>query len=275
MVNVTSNVKLSSSGSVPTTGTLQKGYMAFGNFGGENKLYGNVGSDVVDLIGDAKTVLYFQNQSELDTFLQGSDVPVGEWYASIAEKTYEQYGEWAAYKVNAAVSESEGSVERTFNMDLISGTGNSAAFYGSEPFSDGDAIMFGNYAHTRYFLYLNYDNEPNDFYPYYVYMNFKQVGGNQYYVEALSPANNAGEAPKSSLENVSSITVDHLDGNMQNYTCSGGVAPEDNNRLFLTLSPMSGQDASVSGYLVMKEILSDGEPWINWEEIKAMEANNG
>lgn len=88
MVNVISNVKMSSSGNVPITGTLQKGYMSFGNFGGENKLYGNIGSDVVDLIGDAKTVLYFQNQSELDTFLQGTDVPVGEWYAAVAEKVY-------------------------------------------------------------------------------------------------------------------------------------------------------------------------------------------
>lgn len=90
MVNVESNARLASSGDVPTAGTLQKGYMAFGNFGGKNKLYGNVGSEVVDLIGDAKTVLYFASQSELDTFLEGSDVPVGEWYAAVADKVYSQ-----------------------------------------------------------------------------------------------------------------------------------------------------------------------------------------
>ena len=89
-VDLVSNVKLATSGTTPTTANLPKGYMAFGNFGGKNEVYGNVGSEVADLIGDAKTVLYFQNQSDLDTFLQGSDVPVGEWYAAVAEKLYSQ-----------------------------------------------------------------------------------------------------------------------------------------------------------------------------------------
>lgn len=88
MVNVTSNVKLASSGTIPTTTNLPKGYMAFGNFGGKNEVYGNVGSQVVKLNGDPKKVLYFASQNKLDTFLKGSDVPVGEWYAAVAEKLY-------------------------------------------------------------------------------------------------------------------------------------------------------------------------------------------
>lgn len=271
-VDLVSNVKLASSGNVPTTANLPKGYLAFGNFGGENEVYGNVNDEVVKLVGNPKKVLYFTSQSELDTFLEGSDVPVGEWYAAVADTVYEQYGEWVAYKIKCITSAAE-LVEKTFTMDLVSGTSNSAAFYKTEPFSDGDAVSFGNYAHTRYFLYLTYQTAPDNFYPFYVYMNFRQVNDNQYYVEALSPATFAGEAPKSSLENVSSVTVDYLDGDMQNYTSSGGVAPEDNNRLYLTTSPMSRLGLINGGYLVMKEILSDGEPWIEWEEIKAMEAN--
>ena len=90
MVNVTSNVKLATSGATPTTTNLPKGYMAFGNFGGKNEVYGNVGSQVVKLNSDPKKVLYFASQTELDTFLKGSDVPVGEWYAAVADKVYSQ-----------------------------------------------------------------------------------------------------------------------------------------------------------------------------------------
>lgn len=89
-VDLVSNVKLATSGTTPTTANLPKGYMAFGNFGGKNEVYGNVGSQVVKLNSDPKKVLYFASQNELDTFLKGSDVPVGEWYAAVAEKLYSQ-----------------------------------------------------------------------------------------------------------------------------------------------------------------------------------------
>lgn len=89
-VDLVSNVKLATSGTTPTTANLPKGYMAFGNFGGKNEVYGNVGSQVVKLNGDPKKVLYFPSQEELDTFLKGSDVPVGEWYAAVADKVYSQ-----------------------------------------------------------------------------------------------------------------------------------------------------------------------------------------
>ena len=89
-VDLVSNVKLATSGTTPTTVNLPKGYMAFGNFGGKNEVYGNVGSQVVKLNSDPKKVLYFASQTELDTFLEGSDVPAGEWYAAVAEELYSQ-----------------------------------------------------------------------------------------------------------------------------------------------------------------------------------------
>lgn len=125
MANVTSNVELATSGTIPTTDTLPKGYVAFGNFGGKNEVYGNVGSEVADLIGDAKTVLYFQNQSELDTFLQGTDVPVGEWYAAVAEKVYPQAGEWATFNFTGEAGLVPFSTPITFD----SGSANASDYF--------------------------------------------------------------------------------------------------------------------------------------------------
>ena len=95
-VDLVSNVKLATSGATPTTANLPKGYMAFGNFGGKNEVYGNVGSQVVKLNSDPKKALYFASQTELDTFLKGSDVPVGEWYAAVADKVYPKEA-WASF----------------------------------------------------------------------------------------------------------------------------------------------------------------------------------
>lgn len=263
MVNVTSNVKLSSSGNVPTTGTLQKGYLSFGNFGGKNKLYGNVGSEVADLIGDAKTVLYFQNQSELDTFLQGTDVPVGEWYAAVADTVYEQYREWVAYKINLLdLSLSSRAAE----LSLIGNGINGLSFYNYQDDVDfgtglvGTQIQFGNYAHTRYFINLNYRYSTSQWAG---LMNFKQ-----------DPTASEYSVDFRDMENIDIMTDTHMEANMQNYTANPQVAPEDNTSMYLSFSSAAGGN-SVAGYLVMKEILSDGEPWIDWEEIKAMEANNG
>lgn len=149
MVNVASNVKLSSSGDVPTTGTLQKGYMAFGDFGGENKLYGNVGSEVADLISNAKTVLYFKNQSELDEFLQGTDVPVGEWYAAVAEKIYKQYGEWATFNFTGVAASSPYSAPITFN----SGSTNASDYFALS--DEGHQIVARNDVSTPIEVTLN------------------------------------------------------------------------------------------------------------------------
>lgn len=273
MVNVTSNVKLSSSGDVPTTGTLQKGYMAFGNFGGKNKLYGNIGSEVADLIGDAKNVLYFQNKSELDEFLQGTDVPVGEWYAAISEKNYEQYGEWAVFKLGLThlVGASE-ATQAWPPMTLIGGSDNASNFYqiGQPTTSDQiDAVVFGNYAHTRYYLYLDFDQTPGNHFPWDVIWQFKQANGNYYTVNVVGVGGN-------DIENTTVFKAEHFEGNMQNYTSSTAVGGEENIFVVNAYQAQSSLvDTNISGYLAVKEIIADGEPWINWEEIKAMEANNG
>lgn len=281
MVNVTSNVKLSSSGNIPTTGTLQKGYMAFGSFGGKNKLYGNVGSDVVDLIGDAKTVLYFASQSELNEFLQGSDVPVGEWYAAVAEKTYEQYGEWAAYKIGPVTMQQSASAY--VNDILLTQLGSSpgaSGFYttsASTIVPSGTVVDFVNYAHTRYYLYLDFDHTPTQSYQWVASMRFNQVNNPSGYYDIIVVGPSAVDGvPGSDMENVTALDANHFEGNMQNYTSATAVGGEENAHLHLMGTRYSSAaSVTLSGYLVMKEILSDGEPWIDWEEIKAMEANNG
>lgn len=276
MVNVTSNVKLSSSGNVPTTGTLQKGYMAFGNFGGENKLYGNIGSDVVDLIGDAKTVLYFASQSELDEFLQGTDVPVGEWYAAIADLIYEEYGEWAAYKIT--FEEVDGvAYKPTFTQIGASSNGN--AFYNLVPnesgiFTDGDVfywfdgiidtINMGNYAHTRYFLYST-DGYSDSLYGLDIRLRSRQKDGNAYSVDL--------NQDDFILEDVGGAALKaSINYSMDNYTGNPGIDAEDK-QYFTMWQGCSGDSAPFDPlYLVLKEIRSEGKPWINWNEILALDS---
>lgn len=89
MANINSNVKLITSDTTPTTSNLPSGNMAFGNVGGTAKLFGNIGSQVVEFTGGTgDNVIYFANEDELNTFLQGESVPSGEWYAAVAEEIY-------------------------------------------------------------------------------------------------------------------------------------------------------------------------------------------
>lgn len=89
MANINSNVKLITSDTTPTTSNLPSGNMAFGTVGGEAKLFGNIGSQVVEFTGGTgDNVIYFANEEELNTFLQGESVPSGEWYAAVAEEIY-------------------------------------------------------------------------------------------------------------------------------------------------------------------------------------------
>lgn len=149
MVNVTSNVKLATSGTTPTTTNLPKGYMAFGSFGGENKLYGNVGGQVVKLNSDPKKVLYFASQEELDTFLAGSDVPVGEWYAAVADKKYTVYGEWATFNFTGVAASSPYAAPITFN----SGSANASDYFALS--DTGYQIVAMNDASTSIEVSLN------------------------------------------------------------------------------------------------------------------------
>lgn len=146
MVNVTSNVKLATSGTTPTTANLPKGYMAFGNFGGKNEVYGNVGSQVVKLNSDPKKVLYFASQEELDTFLAGSDAPVGEWYAAVAEKVY---GEWATFNFTGVAASSPYSAPITFK----SGSANASDYFALS--DEGYQIVAMNDTSTSIEVLLN------------------------------------------------------------------------------------------------------------------------
>lgn len=86
MVNVNSNVKLITTNTVPTTTNLPKGDLAFGQVNGENKIYGNIGNQVVEFTASGEPIIYFANENELNAFLAGSDVPTGGWYAAVAEE---------------------------------------------------------------------------------------------------------------------------------------------------------------------------------------------
>lgn len=90
MVNVNSNVKLITSNTVPTTSSLPNGNMAFGQIDGENRLFGTIGSQVVEFTANGEPIIYFVDEDELNTFLAGTSVPTGGWYAAVAEQTYVQ-----------------------------------------------------------------------------------------------------------------------------------------------------------------------------------------
>lgn len=86
MVNVNSNVKLITSNAVPTTTNLSKGELAFGQVNGENKIYGNIGDQVVEFTANGEPIIYFADENELNTFLASDNVPTGGWYAAVAEE---------------------------------------------------------------------------------------------------------------------------------------------------------------------------------------------
>lgn len=86
MVNVNSNVKLITSNADPTTTNLSKGELAFGQVNGENKIYGNIGNQVVEFTANGEPIIYFADENELNTFLASDNVPAGGWYAAVAEE---------------------------------------------------------------------------------------------------------------------------------------------------------------------------------------------
>lgn len=86
MANVNSNVKLITSNTVPTTTNLPKGNLAFGQVNGENKIFGNIGSQVVEFTADGEPIIYFNSEQELELFLGTPDVPTTGWWAFVADK---------------------------------------------------------------------------------------------------------------------------------------------------------------------------------------------
>ena len=259
MPTVNSNVKLITSNQAPTTSNLAKGEMAFGQVGGVNSIYGNTGNGIIkiEFTASGEPIIYFANEKALNTFVEGDDVPESGWYAAIADTVYEQYGEWVAFKLEDLYTATS---TQTFKMTKIAGSSNGDSFYGLAndvdfgPDGTGSEIQFGNYAHTRYLLYLDYSTDSTtnwtaDF-------NFEH---NSNYSVNVRNMNEIGDNHQG-----------HLEVTMDNYTSNPQVAEEDNKNMHITTS--SPGRVNLSGYLVVKEILSDGEPWINWDEIIALDS---
>lgn len=273
MPTVNSNVKLITSNQAPTTSNLAKGEMAFGQVAGINSIYGNTGNGIIkiEFTASGEPIIYFVNEEALNTFVEGDNVPASGWYAAIADSIYEQYGEWVAYKITFEDIENTttGTYKPTFTQIGASSNGN--AFYNLVPNESGiftdtsvipsmfnqtiDTINMGNYAHTRYFLYST-DGYINSLFE--TYLCFKQKGGNQYSVDL--------DSDDFILEDVGIGYNASIDYNMDNYTGNPGTASEDNQYFTIWQSRSSDSAPFDPLYLVIKEIISDGEPWINWNE---------
>lgn len=281
MPTVNSNVKLITSNQAPTTSNLAKGEMAFGQVAGINSIYGNTGNGIIkiEFTASGEPIIYFANEEALNTFVEGDDVPTSGWYAAIADSIYEQYREWVAYKITFEDIDgtTTGVYKPTFTQIGASSNGN--AFYNLVPNESGiftntsvvssmfnqtiDTINMGNYAHTRYFLYST-NGYINDLFR--TYLCYKQKGGNQYRVELNSD--------DFILEDVGVGYKASIDYNMDNYTGNPGTDSEDNQYFTIWQSRSSDSSPFDPLYLVIKEIISDGEPWINWNEIIALDSGD-
>ena len=261
MPTVNSNVKLITSNQAPTTSNLAKGEMAFGQVAGINSIYGNAGNGIIkiEFTASGEPIIYFANEEALTTFVEGDDVPVSGWYAAIADTVYEQYGEWVAFKLEDFAT-ATGS--QAFKMTKIAGSSNGDSFYGLVddvdfgPDGTGSEIQFGNYAHTRYLLYLDYSTDSATNWA--MYFDFEN--NSNYSVDVRN------------MDEIGDNHQGHLEATMDNYTANPQVAVEDNKNMHITTS--GAVRANLSGYLVVKEILSDGEPWINWNEIIALDSGD-
>ena len=259
MPTVNSNVKLITSNQAPTTSNLAKGEMAFGQVGGVNSIYGNTGNGIIkiEFTASGEPIIYFANEEALNTFVEGDDVPESGWYAAIADTVYEQYGEWVAFKLEDLTTTTS---SQTFKMTKIAGSSNGDSFYdlangvGFGPDGTGSEIQFGNYAHTRYLLYLDYSEDSTTNWA----MSFDFKHKSNYSVNIRN------------MDEIGDNHPGHLEVTMDNYTANPQVAEEDNKNMHITAS--SPSRVNLSGYLVVKEILSDGEPWINWDEIIALDS---
>ena len=74
---IVSNLKLITSGAIPTTSNLKNGELAFGVINGAAKLYGNANGTIVDLSSIAEAI----TNSEIDeicqtTILAAEDTPL-------------------------------------------------------------------------------------------------------------------------------------------------------------------------------------------------------
>ena len=259
MPTVNSNVKLITSNQAPTTSNLAKGEMAFGQVGGVNSIYGNTGNGIIkiEFTASGEPIIYFANEEALTTFVEGDDVPASGWYATVADTVYEQYGEWVVFKLSPMITSTWGG---TFDMSKISGSSNGDSFYSllnevdHGPDGVGSEIQFGNYAHSRYFLYLDYSTDSTTGWT----ADFNFEHKSNYSVNVRD------------MDEIGDNHPGHLEVTMENYTANPQVAEEDNKNMHITAASLGR--VNLSGYLVVKEILSDGEPWINWDEIIALDS---
>lgn len=107
MASIKSNVKVITSGNAPTVENLPSGNLAFGTVGGAAKLFGNIGTEVVDFSGDGSgsKIMYFANEDLLNSFISGGEgIPSGEWYAATAETLY---GDWSSLFTGADLKKTE------------------------------------------------------------------------------------------------------------------------------------------------------------------------
>ena len=259
MPTVNSNVKLITSNQAPTTSNLAKGEMAFGQVGGVNSIYGNTGNGIIkiEFTASGEPIIYFANEEALTTFVEGDDVPASGWYATVADTVYEQYGEWVVFTLSPMITSTWGG---TFDMSKISGSSNGDSFYSllnevdHGPDGVGSEIQFGNYAHSRYFLYLDCSEDSTTNWT----AEFHFENKASYRVSIKD------------MDKIGDNRPGHLEVTMDNYTANPQVAEEDNKNMHITAASLGR--VNLSGYLVVKEILSDGEPWINWDEIIALDS---
>ena len=120
MANVNSNVKLITSNAVPTTSNLPKGNLAFGQVNGENKIYGNIGSQVVEFTANGEPIIYFNSEQELELFLGTADVPATGWWAFVADEFPSGLSQFELYvATSSSATESSNVRFKTINADKL------------------------------------------------------------------------------------------------------------------------------------------------------------
>ena len=120
MTNVASNVKLITSNTVPTTSNLPKGNLAFGQVNGENKIYGNIGSQVVEFTANGEPIIYFNSEQELELFLGTADVPATGWWAFVADEFPSGLSQFELYVATSSSATKSSNVRfKTVNADKL------------------------------------------------------------------------------------------------------------------------------------------------------------
>lgn len=120
MVNVNSNVKLITSNTVPTSVNLPNGNMAFGQIDGSNRLFGTIGSQVVEFTANGEPIIYFNSEQELELFLDTPDVPATGWWAFVADEFPSGLSQFELYVATSSSAMKSSNVRfGTINTDKL------------------------------------------------------------------------------------------------------------------------------------------------------------